>query len=123
MASSPSQQSFLVRHVPSVGWLRGYQWGTWLRRDLIAGVSVAALLIPESMGFAGIAGLPPQVGLYAAPLALLGYALLGRSTVLVVATSASTAAVSASVIADMNKGGGQARPSVTLAAHSPCSPG
>ena len=109
MATSPSQQSFLVRHVPSAGWLHGYKWGTWLRLDTIAGLSVAALLIPESMGFAGIAGLPPQVGLYAAPLALLGYALLGRSTVLVVATSASTAAVSASVIADMNKGGGQSQ--------------
>ena len=109
MATSPSQQSFLVRHVPSVGWLRSYQWGTWLRLDLVAGISVAALLIPESMGFAGVAGLPPQVGLYAAPLALLGYALLGRSTVLVVATSASTAAVSASVIADMNKGGSQSQ--------------
>lgn len=66
---------------------------------------VAALLIPESLGYAGVAGLPPEVGLYAAPLALLGYAILGRSTVLVVATSSSTAAVSASVIAQINSGG------------------
>lgn len=89
-----------------LAWLRGYDWGAGLRLDLVAGISVAALLVPESLGYAGIAGLPPEVGLYAAPLALLAYALLGRSTVLVVATSSSTAAVSASVIADMNSGGG-----------------
>ena len=115
VASSSSQQSFVVRHIPSVGWIRGYQWGKWLKLDLIAGISVAALLIPESMGFAGVAGLPPEVGLYAAPLALLGYAILGRSTILVVATSASTAAVSASVIASMNAHGGSDT-AVTLSA-------
>jgi len=106
MAISPSKESFVVRHVPFAGWIRGYEWGKWLRLDVIAGISVAALLIPESMGYAGVAGLPPEVGLYAAPLALLGYAILGRSTILVVAASSSTAAVSASVIADVNAGGG-----------------
>jgi hypothetical protein len=45
--------------------------------------------------------------LYAAPLALLGYAIFGRSTVLVVATSSSTAAISLSVIADLNSDGGR----------------
>ena len=107
--------SVLARHVPLVGWIRGYQWGTWLKLDIIAAVSVAALLVPESLGYAGVAGLPPEVGLYAAPLALLGYALLGRSTILVVATSSSTAAVSASVIAEINEGGG-ADSAVTLSA-------
>jgi MFS superfamily sulfate permease-like transporter len=86
-----------------------------LRPDVIAGLAVAALLIPESMGFAGVAGLPPQVGLYAAPLALIGYALLGRSTVLVIASSGSTTAVSASVTADLNSGG-VSDTAVTLAA-------
>src|SRR5512132_3968282 len=105
MASAPDQQSFLSRHVPLAGWIREYRWGEWFRLDVIAGVSVAALLIPESLGYAGVAGLPPEVGLYAAPLALLGYAILGRSTVLVVAASSSTAAVSASVIAEVNAGG------------------
>jgi sulfate permease, SulP family len=110
-ASSPmrslghNSQSFLSRHVPITGWIRAYNWRKWLKPDIVAGISVAALLIPESMGYAGIAGLPPEVGLYAAPLALLAYAILGRSTVLVVATSSSTAAVSASVIADVNQDG------------------
>ena len=101
-----SPDAFVDRHVPAVSWVRRYRWSRWLRFDMIAAVSVAALLVPESLGYAGIAGLPPEVGLYAAPLALLAYALLGRSTVLVVATSSSTAAVSASVIADVNAGGG-----------------
>ncbi|MEN8042158.1 MAG: sulfate permease [Actinomycetota bacterium] len=87
-------------------WLRDYQWNRWLRIDVIAGISVAALLIPESLGYAKIAGLPPEVGLYAAPLALLGYVIFGRSTVLVLATSSSTAAVSASIIAGMVSGKG-----------------
>jgi len=99
-------RGFLARHVPIVDRLRHYRWDSWLTADLIAGVSVAALLIPESLGYAGVAGLPPEVGLYAAPLALLGYAIFGRSTILVVATSSSTAAISASVIAQLNADGG-----------------
>jgi sulfate permease, SulP family len=98
-------RGFVARHAPIVDWLRHYRWGSWLTADLIAGVSVAALLIPESLGYARVAGLPPEVGLYAAPLALLGYAIFGRSTVLVVATSSSTAAISMSVIAGLNSGG------------------
>jgi high affinity sulfate transporter 1 len=98
-------RDFVARHVPIVDSLRHYRWGSWLTADLIAGVSVAALLIPESLGYARVAGLPPEVGLYAAPLALLGYAIFGRSTVLVVATSSSTAAVSLSVITQLNAGG------------------
>jgi hypothetical protein len=92
MATKTNHEGFLARHVPCLGWLRGYRWGQWFTLDVIAGVSVGALLIPESMGMAGVAGLPPEVGLYAAPLAMLGYAIFGRSTVLVVASSASTAA-------------------------------
>jgi high affinity sulfate transporter 1 len=107
--------NLVTRHIPLLGWIRTYRWGTWLKADVIAGVSVAALLVPESLGYAGVAGLPPEVGLYAAPLALLGYAILGRSTILVVATSSSTAAVSASVIAETNTGGG-ADSAVTLSA-------
>ena len=101
-----SPDSFLAQHVPGVASIRRYQWSRWLRLDLVAAVSVAALLVPESLGYASVAGLPPEVALYAAPFALLAYALLGRSSVLVVATSSSTAAVSASVIADVNAGGG-----------------
>src|SRR4029077_16729348 len=51
--------------VPIVGWLRGYDRG-WLRGDLVAGVTVAALIVPKNLGYAGIAGIPLQNGLYAA---------------------------------------------------------
>ncbi len=59
--SSTGENGFLARHVPASQWIRAYQWKKWLRLDLIAGISVAALLIPESMGYAGVAGLPPEV--------------------------------------------------------------
>ena len=51
--------------VPMVGWLRTYKRG-WLRADVIAGVTVAALIVPKNLGYAGIAGIPLQNGLYAA---------------------------------------------------------
>ena len=48
-----------------------------LGTDLLAGTVVAALIIPQALGYAGIAGVPVQVGLYAIPLALLAYAVFG----------------------------------------------
>ena len=58
--------------------LRGYRQ-EWLRGDVIAGLTVWAVLVPESLAYASIAGVSPVVGLYAAPPALLLYALLGSS--------------------------------------------
>ncbi|MGI9645699.1 MAG: SulP family inorganic anion transporter [Ilumatobacteraceae bacterium] len=84
--------------LPIIGWLSRYRWKESFVTDLIAGISVAALLIPESLAYAGIAGVPPEVGLYAAPLALAGYAIFGRSALLVVAASSGISAVSASVV-------------------------
>jgi MFS superfamily sulfate permease-like transporter len=60
----------LQRWFPIGAWLPNYDWGRFLSADLIAAVSVAALLIPEGMGMATVAGVPVQIGLYAAPLAL-----------------------------------------------------
>ena len=53
------------RLVPIAGWIRSYE-RSWLRGDLIAGVAVAALVVPKNLGYAGIAGIPLQNGLYAA---------------------------------------------------------
>ena len=58
--------------------LHGYQKG-WLRGDLIAGLTVWAVLVPEALAYASIAGVSPVVGLYAAPGALLLYAAFGSS--------------------------------------------
>ena len=70
-----------------------------LRRDALAGLTVWAVLVPESLAYATIAGVPPVVGLYAAIPALLLYALLGSSRHMVVATMSATAALSASIVA------------------------
>ena len=81
-----------------LGSFAGYQ-RSWLRGDLIAGLTVWAVLIPESLAYATIAGVSPVVGLYAAVPGLLLYPLLGSSRHLVVATMSGTAALSASVVA------------------------
>jgi SulP family sulfate permease len=66
------------RLVPIVGWIRSYERG-WLRGDLIAGVAVAALVVPKNLGYAGIAGIPLQNGLYAAAAGAILYAVFGTS--------------------------------------------
>ena len=71
----------------------------WLRFDLIAAVSVWALLVPQSIAYGSIAGVPAQYGLYAALGALIGYALFGTSGQMITGPSAAIAAVSGSVIA------------------------
>jgi SulP family sulfate permease len=70
MGSSARRNRWLIVRAPGLGALRGYQ-RAWLRGDLIAGVTVAAYLIPQVMAYAGLAGLPPVTGLWAAlpPLA------------------------------------------------------
>ncbi len=77
--------------------LRGYQ-STWLRADLVAGLTVWAVLVPESLAYATIAGVPPVVGLYAAVPALVIYALLGSSRHLVVGPMSASAALSAGIV-------------------------
>ncbi len=71
----------------------------WIRGDIVAGLTVWAVLVPESLAYATIAGVPPVVGLYAAVPALALYALLGSSRHLVVSPMSATAALSLSVVA------------------------
>jgi high affinity sulfate transporter 1 len=92
----------------------GYRWTRWLVPDVVAGAALAALVIPESVGYARVAGLPPEVGLYAAPLALIGYAVFGGSRLAVVATASAVSAVSASVVGGV--AGGDASTFVALSA-------
>lgn len=76
----------------------------WVRGDVIAGLTVWAVLVPESIAYATIAGVPPIIGLYAAPAALIAYALLGSSRQLVVGPMSSTALLSATVVASLATG-------------------
>jgi hypothetical protein len=62
----------------------------WVRGDLVAGLKVWAVLVPESLAYASIAGISPVIGLYAAPPALLLYALLGSSRHLIVGPMSAT---------------------------------
>jgi high affinity sulfate transporter 1 len=100
----PTAPTTLARWFPIAEWLPKYDWGKLLRADAIAAISVAALVIPESMGLASVAGVPVQIGLYAAPLALIGYAMFGGSKLLVFAVSGSVAAISASVVGELAGG-------------------
>ena len=77
----------------------------WLRGDLVAGLTVWAVLVPEALAYATIAGVSPVVGLYAAPAALLLYAAFGSSRHLVVGPMAATAALSAAAVGDLAAGG------------------
>jgi sulfate permease, SulP family len=83
--------------------LRGYQ-RSWLRGDLLAGVTVAAYLVPQVMAYATVAGLPPVTGLWAALPALVVYALLGSSPSLSMGPEATTALMTAIAITPLAAG-------------------
>jgi MFS superfamily sulfate permease-like transporter len=63
---------------PPARWLAEYR-AAWLPGDIIAGITLTAYAIPVSLAYAGLAGLPPQVGVYGYLIGGLGYALLGSS--------------------------------------------
>jgi SulP family sulfate permease len=83
-----------------VSWLPTCSWKT-SGGDVIAGIAVAGLLIPEGMAYAGIAGVPPQVGLYAAMLGMFVYAIFGTSRQLAVTSTSSSAAMLAALVAPL----------------------
>ena len=94
----PAAQKALVhRVIPVSAELSGYGGGT-LRRDLLAGVTVAALALPSAMAYAELAGLSPVAGLYALLLPTLAYTLLGSSRQLIVGPEGSIAALVATAI-------------------------
>ena len=96
--------------------LAGYRRG-WLQGDGLAGLTVWAMLIPQALAYATIAGVSPVVGLYATPAALVLYAAFGSSRHLVVGPMSATAALSAAAVAELaTQGSGRfAALTVTLA--------
>ena len=96
-------RSALRRNVPIIDWLSQYD-RAWLRTDILAGIIAWGTTVPTAMGFAQIAGLPIQAGLYAALVALLAYAVFGSSPQLKVETSASMAIISAAIVAPLALG-------------------
>jgi high affinity sulfate transporter 1 len=87
-------------------WIPGYE-GKWLPVDIIAGLTVAALVVPEGMAYAQLAGVPPEAAFYAAPIGLILYALFGSSRQLVVAVSGAIAVLSASIVGQMADAGSE----------------
>src|SRR5512145_2159205 len=83
--------------VSAVGSVRGYQ-RAWLRADVLAGLTTAAVVVPKSMAYATVAGLPVQVGLYTALVPTVVYALLGTSRPLSVSTTTTIAILSGSAL-------------------------
>src|SRR4051794_36591431 len=102
-----------ARLLPGLATLRGYR-RPWLRGDLLAGLTVAAYLVPQVMAYADLAGLPPVAGLWAilAPLAL--YVLLGSSRNMSIGPESTTALMTAAAVALL--AGGDAGPYAVLAA-------
>ena len=88
------------RSWPILDWVPGYQRG-WLPLDVIAGLTVCAILVPEGMAYAQLAGMPPETAFYAAPIALVAYAVLGSSRQLVVAVSSAIAIMSAATVSEL----------------------
>jgi len=88
----------ISRFIPILAWLPRYD-RSWLTVDIIAGLTLWGLVVPEAMAYAGIAGLPPEAGLYTLLAALLVYAIFGTSRHLVVQATSATAALLASAVA------------------------
>jgi high affinity sulfate transporter 1 len=93
--------------LPVPAWLRSYQ-KEWLRLDVVAGLTAAAVVIPKAMAYATIAGLPVQVGLYTAFVPMVIYALLGTSRPLSVSTTTTIAILSAAALGEVAPDGSTA---------------
>ena len=109
--------SGLGRYLPIVDWLPRYQ-RTWLRADALAGLTLWGLVVPEGMAYAGIAGLPPQAGLYTLVAALLLYAVFGTARHLSVQATSATAALLATSVAAAVAASGAASDAKTYAAYA-----
>lgn len=89
--------SVLSRWLPLIGWLQSYHRGV-LTRDVLAAVIVTLMLVPQALAYAMLAGLPPEMGLYASMLPLVLYAIFGTSASLAVGPVAVAALMTASAL-------------------------
>ncbi len=95
--TQPTSSRPWTRFVPILGWSRTYD-RRWLRGDLIAGIAVAAMIVPKNLGYAGIAGIPVENGLYAAAAAAIVYAIFCTSRHISTGPSSSLAAVAGGAV-------------------------
>src|ERR1700722_2435216 len=102
----------LIPWIPALGWIRTYTAKSF-SIDLVAGLSLAAFVIPESLAYASLAQLPPVTGLYCYLVAGIAYAIFGTSRQLAVGPTSALAVVIAASVAAL--GGGDAARDVALA--------
>lgn len=102
------------RNVPGLAVLRSYQ-SRWLAKDVVAGLVLSALLVPQGMAYAELAGLPAVTGLYTSILCLVGYAIFGPSKILVLGPDSSLGPMIAATILPLIGANGDPARAVALA--------
>src|SRR5205814_8247170 len=112
MASSVRHQKEATRLATWLGWFPPVRWlaqypSSWLFSGIVAGITLAAYAIPVSLAYAGLAGLPPQVGVYGYLLGGLGYALLGSSRQLAIGPTSAISLMIAGTVGAMADGDAQ----------------
>src|SRR6202012_2070552 len=102
------------RLVPGLQVVTSYR-REWLVKDIIAGVVLTTLLVPQGMAYAELAGLPPITGLYTSILCLLGYAVFGPSRILVLGPDSSLGPMIAATILPLAGANGDPKRAIALA--------
>lgn len=87
----------LARQVPGVALLGHYE-RSWTRPDVVAGLILAAILVPQGMAYAALAGLPPVTGLYTTVACLVGNAIMGPSRILVLGPDSAVSPLTAIIV-------------------------
>ena len=113
-AEAPSRVEALSRAIPGLSMLRGYRPGL-LGKDLVAGLVVTTLLVPQGMAYAELSGLPVITGLYTTVLALIGYALFGPSRILVLGPDSSLGPMIAATLVPLVAADGSPKTAVAYA--------
>ena len=112
--SAVDRPTGIRRWIPGLQAVSDYQ-ARWLTRDLIAGLVLTTLLVPQGMAYAELAGLPPITGLYTTIFCLIGYAVFGPSRILVLGPDSSLGPMIAAVIVSILGSGGNPDKAVALA--------
>jgi high affinity sulfate transporter 1 len=104
----------MASFVPGAGMLKNYQ-ARWLSKDVVAGLILTAILVPQGMAYAELAGLPPVTGLYTSILCLIAYAMFGPSRILVLGPDSSLGPMIAATILPLMEANGDPERAIALA--------
>ena len=113
-AAVPPAHQAMKRWVPGLGVVASYR-REWLAKDIVAGIVLSTLLVPQGMAYAELAGLPPITGLYTSILCLLGYAVFGPSRILVLGPDSALGSMIAATILPLAGADGDPKRAIALA--------